>query len=182
MKRAKIYSLNRVRNGTHFLPPTLFHDLGDALAALEENLTAIAGKHVPLLKTPKVTEPSPPIFNVITVFISDESGAKWTLNVAASSIEVDEKIEVAIPGGRNLVVEKNDDPEFPYEVFVGITDSQDRLLQNLALIGQDYDCSTNDPRWLDRYRVCVWGDSENEDWTDEFIIDPVDISKGGNFQ
>lgn len=182
MKKKRIYILNQVRNGTHFLPPILFHNLGAALTALQEKRTAIVGKHVPLLKIPKVAEPAPLFYNVITVFVSDESGAKWTLNVAASSLEVDEKIEVTIPGGRNLVVEKNNDPEFPYEVFVSITDAQDRLLQNLALIGQDYDCSTNDPRWLDRYRVCVWGDSENEDWTDEFIIDPVDISKGGNFQ
>lgn len=182
MKRAKIYSLNRVRNGTHFLPPILFHDLGDAFAALQENLTAIAGKRVSLLKTPKVTKPSPPLFNVITVFVSDESGAKWALNVSASSLDVNEKIEVAIPGGRTLVVETNDDPEFPYEVFVGITDSQDRFLQNLALIGQDYDYPSNDHRWLNRYSVRVWGDSENEDWTDEFIIDAIDIPEGGNFQ
>ena len=77
---------------------------------------------------------------------------------------------------------KTTTPEFPYEVFVGITDSHDDFA-NLALIGPRITSyPSNDHRWLNRYSVRVWGDSENEDWTDEFIIDAIDIPEGGNFQ
>lgn len=67
-----------------------------------------------------------------------------------------------------LVVEKYTDPE---RVFVGFEDKNGNYLQDIAMIGQNYSISSSsDIVPKDQIRVLVYGDKDNEDYTDKFVI------------
>ena len=69
-----------------------------------------------------------------------------------------------------LVVEKNPDPSFK-EFFVSLEDKNGKYLQDIALIGQNYSISSSlDIVPKDQIRVLVYGDKDNEDYTDKFVI------------
>lgn len=69
-----------------------------------------------------------------------------------------------------LVVEKNPDPSFR-ELSVTLEDKNGNWLQDIAEIGQDYSISSSlDIIPKDQIRVLVYGDKNNEDYTDEFVI------------
>ena len=69
-----------------------------------------------------------------------------------------------------LVVEKNPDPSFK-EFFVTLEDKNSDWLQDIAVIGQNYSISSSlDIVPKDEVRVLVYGDKNNEDYTDEFVI------------
>lgn len=69
-----------------------------------------------------------------------------------------------------LVVEENPDPSFK-EFFVSLEDKNGNCLQDIAVIGQDYSISSSlDIVPKDQIRVLVYGDKDNEDYTDKFVI------------
>lgn len=69
-----------------------------------------------------------------------------------------------------MVVEKNPDPSFK-ELFVTLEDKNGNLVQDIAVIGQDYSISSSlDIIQKDQIRVLVYGDKDNEDYTDKFVI------------
>lgn len=69
-----------------------------------------------------------------------------------------------------LVVEKNPDPSYK-EFFVTLEDKNSDWLQDIAVIGQNYSISSSlDIVPKDEVRVLVYGDKNNEDYTDEFVI------------
>lgn len=69
-----------------------------------------------------------------------------------------------------LVVEKNPDPSFK-ELFVTLEDKNGNCLQDIAVIGQDYSISSSsDIVPKDQIRVLIYGNKDNEDYTDKFVI------------
>ena len=69
-----------------------------------------------------------------------------------------------------LVVEKNPDPSFK-EFFVALEDKNSDWLQDIAVIGQNYSISSSlDIVQKDQIRVLVYGDKDNENYTDKFVI------------
>lgn len=85
-------------------------------------------------------------------------------------------IEVTIPlaGGRTLLIQQNCDPMYRNEVFIGYGDEDGVWIQDLAVVRQYYesDPETFEPIWNhEKIRVGVYGDSEVDDITNDFIID-----------
>ena len=78
------------------------------------------------------------------------------------------RIEVPLPNGEKIVAEVNPDPAYP-EIYVSLEDSDGYYIQDLCIIGSQYDDKTLDPV-RDLFRVLVYGNENSEDFTHEIEI------------
>lgn len=85
-------------------------------------------------------------------------------------------MKVKLPNETYLTIEESNNPDYPYEVYVGITDVNDNWIQDLAIVRNAYHYEKDDVRWDDQMEVLVYGDANNEDYTHDFKID---FWKGG---
>lgn len=87
---------------------------------------------------------------------------------------MDNYIEVDLSNGKKLIAARNTDRDFK-EIFIGIEDEDGCWVQDLATVREEY-------RWEEKngvheyvpvpnkYEVLVYGDCNNEDWTECFKI------------
>lgn len=81
------------------------------------------------------------------------------------------RIVIDLPNGYKLVAEQNTDPTYNREIFVGIVDSNGVWHQDLAVIRSSYNINKDRVMWKDnRFDVLVYGDKDNEDFTNDFTI------------
>ena len=82
------------------------------------------------------------------------------------------KISIPINDGLRIQAEINLDPDYR-EIIVGVFDSEQYLwCQDLAIVRQKYHYDHNlNVIQEDKYEVLVYADSEQEDYTDLFVID-----------
>ena len=77
-------------------------------------------------------------------------------------------------GNHNIVAEINtlNLPEIPPELCVYITDNNGRIVQDICLVRQQYECNGNGKDFTpyDAITCLVWSDSDNEDFTHDFGI------------
>lgn len=81
--------------------------------------------------------------------------------------------KIKLPNGLYLTAEKSSDPAYPYEIFVGITDENGAWIQDLVIIGHDYHFENDGgykPVWDEGLHVYVYGNENDEDYTEEFNI------------
>lgn len=69
-------------------------------------------------------------------------------------------LKIKLPNGLYLTAEEG---EYPGEMFIGISDENDRWLQDLAIIRYE-------PVFDNKMEVFVYADSEDDDYTDKFEI------------
>ena len=81
------------------------------------------------------------------------------------------RIEIPLSNGYRLVAEANPDTSYK-EIFIGLLDEKGLWHQDLAIVGQAY-MFDRDYNVLpkDQLSVKVYADSNNEDFTEEFIIE-----------
>lgn len=77
-------------------------------------------------------------------------------------------------GGYQIVAEiSNVSPEIPNELWVHIRDKDNRVIQDICLVRAhcDYSRSKREFETDNDFVDClVWGDSDNEDYTDKHVI------------
>ena len=78
-------------------------------------------------------------------------------------------------GDKKIVAEINDNnlPEIPIELNVYLTDSDGQIIQDICLVRAhcDYSRSKREFETDNDFVDClVWGDSDNEDYTDKHVI------------
>ena len=85
------------------------------------------------------------------------------------------KNSLIIPLGDNKIVAEiydADYPEFPPEIFICLKDKDDVMIQDVCMvrphytIGDKYEATVNN----NFVQCIVWGEPENEDYTDKHII------------
>lgn len=88
------------------------------------------------------------------------------------------KIVIPLPNGYQLVAERNTDPSYDKEIFIGITDGNGVWYQDLAVVRNAYRINDNSKvEWTDgEFDILVYSDKNNEDFTHNFI---VGLYKGG---
>ena len=71
-----------------------------------------------------------------------------------------------------LVVEQNSDPNYDKEVFIGVEDKDGVWCQDLAVVRNAYTYDDHLNVWWkeDEFEVLVWGDKDDEDFTQKFTI------------
>ena len=79
-------------------------------------------------------------------------------------------MKIKLPNGLYLTAEQNTDPDYSYELFIGITDENDRWLQDIATVRNAYHYEDGEVKWEDRMEALVYEDEENEDYTHSFKI------------
>ena len=86
------------------------------------------------------------------------------------------RIEINIGNGMKIVAEQNPDSTFDREIYIGIENSKGAWIQDLAIVRQDYkyeqaEYGEDELKWKDdMMEVLVWGNPNNEDWTNSFQI------------
>ena len=82
------------------------------------------------------------------------------------------RIVIELPNGYKLVAEQNSDPSFNREIYVSVFDSDDIWHQDLAIIRNSYTIEEGDKVvWEDdQFDVLVFGNEDNEDFTDDFSV------------
>lgn len=82
------------------------------------------------------------------------------------------KIVIPLPNGYQLVAERNTDPSYNREIFIGITDGDGVWLQDLAVVRNAYEITDNfETKWKDdEFEVLVYGKEYDEGYTDSFNI------------
>lgn len=86
---------------------------------------------------------------------------------------MENKIEIPIGNKRLVVFVQDWEDELPKEIFVSIEDMNGRCVQDVCMVREHYRYSKRDKDFkIDSNFVdCrVWADSDNEDYTDEFVI------------
>lgn len=85
-------------------------------------------------------------------------------------------IKIELGDGKKIVAEPNWDSDFK-ELCVWLEDEEGNMIQDLAIIGEDYDYGNSDePNVVnvipkhDNYFICVYGDEYDEDYTDKFKV------------
>lgn len=82
------------------------------------------------------------------------------------------RIEIELPNGYKLVAEQNPDSGYNREMFVGIVDGDGVWHQDLAIVRNSYHYEGGRIVWDDnKFEVLVYGDSNNEDFTNKFAVD-----------
>ena len=88
---------------------------------------------------------------------------------------MDNKIEIVLNNGYKLVAERNSDPNFPNEIFVGLVNDKGVWWQDLAVVRTHYYTSKDNKYELkenkDKFDVLVYRDANNEDYTNKYTID-----------
>lgn len=86
---------------------------------------------------------------------------------------MENKIEVPI-GNKKIIVFVDDwQDDMPKEIFVSLADSNNRVIQDICMVREHYHYNKNEGEFEidDSFIDCkVWADSDNEDYTDEFVI------------
>lgn len=85
---------------------------------------------------------------------------------------MNDKIVIDLPNGYQLVAERNTDPNYRNEIFIGITDGNGVWWQDLAVVRNSY-VIDDDFRvhWKeDSFDILVYGDENNEDFTHDFSV------------
>lgn len=86
---------------------------------------------------------------------------------------MENKIEVPI-GNNKIVVFINDwHDDMPKEIFVSLVDKDDGIIQDICMVREHYHYNKNKGVFEvnNSFIDCkVWADSDNEDYTDEFVI------------
>ena len=81
------------------------------------------------------------------------------------------RIIIELSNGYKLVAEQNPDPSYNREIFVGILDANGVWHQDLAIVRSSYTIDEDKVVWKDnQFDVLVYGDKDNEDFTDDFSI------------
>ena len=96
------------------------------------------------------------------------------------------KISIDLGDGRKLVAEAGIDPDYK-EVYVYLADSHDVIIQDLAIIGENYRSANNADPDPDQnvipihgeYSVKVYADEQSEDWTFKHNIKLFDNGNDG---
>ena len=84
---------------------------------------------------------------------------------------MDNRIVIHLPNGFDLVAEQNTDPDYPNEIFIGITDGTGAWWQDLAIVRNAYTYDGDKVKWKEEeFEVLVYSDEDNEDFTHEFSI------------
>lgn len=98
------------------------------------------------------------------------------LKPAAKQSSEKQRIAIELPDGHKLVAQQNLAP-YDREIFIGIEDEHGVYLQDLAcvrnafLCGQGPSAEERPVAWRDGlFEVLVWGDENNEDFTEEFCV------------
>ena len=76
---------------------------------------------------------------------------------------------IELQNGYNLCVEQNKDPNFPNEVYIGVTDRRGAWIQDLAVVRFGRDGMTLKEN-ADSFEVLVYSDADDEDYTHRFHI------------
>jgi hypothetical protein len=86
---------------------------------------------------------------------------------------MENRIEIPI-GNKKLVAFINDwKDDLPKEIFVSLFDSNGLVVQDICMVREHYHYNKNQGAFEidDSFIDCkVWADSDNEDYTDEFVI------------
>ncbi|MBP5462003.1 MAG: hypothetical protein J6Y20_07770 [Lachnospiraceae bacterium] len=91
-----------------------------------------------------------------------------------------QRIMIRLPNGFYLVAEASADPNYPYEVYVGIVGNDGVWYQDLAIVRNAYHYEDDivDVNGIpipvneeDRFEVLVYADENNEDYTNAFKIE-----------
>lgn len=83
--------------------------------------------------------------------------------------------KLVIPfGNHKIVAEINDvSPEIPNELWIHIRDQEDKIVQDICLVRAHYNYIRSKGEFEtdnDFVDCLVWGDSDNEDYTDKHVI------------
>ena len=85
-----------------------------------------------------------------------------------------ERISIKLNDGHYLVAEHNSDPTFNNEIYIGLDDENGCFVQDLAIVRQAYTFKgpLDGVNYIpEKYQVLVFGDSDDEDFTEKFEID-----------
>ena len=82
------------------------------------------------------------------------------------------KIKIGLPNGKYLVAEQSNDPVYGKEIYIGIEEADGLYIQVLVCVRADYVYTLDgDPHYIeDQYKVLVWADEYDENYTDSFAI------------
>lgn len=72
-------------------------------------------------------------------------------------------MDIKLPNGLYITAQQNEDPNYPYELFVGITDENDEWLQLLAVIRYD-------EKYGNQIEVMLYDDADKDWFTEQFKI------------
>ena len=85
---------------------------------------------------------------------------------------MNKRIELEILEGVKIVAEINPDTAGYKEIFIGLEDKNGLWKQDLVMVGKPYHYDDDLEVVLDEgFRVLVYGDAEDENYTHEFMID-----------
>ena len=82
------------------------------------------------------------------------------------------RIDIPLGHGLRLTAIPSDVPEFPMELYVGITDQKNAWLQDLAIVMKNYHYKPDGQIDYtdDAFKVFVYGDESSDDYTNEFLV------------
>ncbi|MDO4841637.1 MAG: hypothetical protein Q3982_03055 [Phoenicibacter congonensis] len=82
-----------------------------------------------------------------------------------------QRITIELNNGFKLVAEQNTDPNYRNEIFVGVLAPDGTWHQDLAIVRCAYLTKNGKMAWKDdEFDVLVYGDKDNEDFTDNFTV------------
>lgn len=83
-----------------------------------------------------------------------------------------ETIKIPLDNGMYLIAERNTDPNFSKELFIGLSDGQ-LWYQDLAVVRPSYEIQEDlSTKWDDeKFDILVYADKDQEDYTHEFHVD-----------
>ena len=84
-----------------------------------------------------------------------------------------ERFVITLPDGNKLVAEKSADPQYPYEMYVGIESKDGAWVQDLAYVGADYRYKPENGDLVidpEHFNVYVYADETTDDYTDKFTV------------
>lgn len=82
-----------------------------------------------------------------------------------------ERITIPLQTGFQLIAERNTDPNYRNEIFIGITDGNGVWWQDLAVVRNAYQIDGDKVVWKDdEFDVLVYSDKDNEDFTHDFTV------------
>ncbi len=88
------------------------------------------------------------------------------------------RLEIELSNGLKLVAEQNPDPQYSKELFIGIVNADGVWCQDLAIVRSSYRYDGDNVVWNnEQFDVLVYGDKDNEDFTDDFTVGLYDESE-----
>ena len=81
-----------------------------------------------------------------------------------------DKIVIPLSNGHKLIAERNTG-EFDKEVYVGIESPDGKYIQDLVIVRPTYHFEEDNVIFgADKFEILLFGDAENEDFTDKFVV------------